>query len=1080
MPASPANAATGDLFISEYVEGSSFNKVIEIYNGTGQSVDLAAGSYSLELYSNGNSSPNNTLAMSGTIADGDVYVLANSQASQALLALSDTTASVVNFNGDDALLLKKDGVVIDSFGQVGFDPGSQWPGGGQNDTLRRNVDICAGDADELDPFNASDEWTIFGQDTFDGVGSHTANCDGGTGPLVLINEVDSDNSGTDTAEFIEIYDGGAGSTDLSGLAIVLFNGSDDASYAVFDLDGISTNSSGYFVLCGNAANVPNCDLDVSPDSNLVQNGADAVALVQGDAADFPNDTTVASVNAADIVDALIYDTNDGDDNGLAPLVNAGEPQVNEDGSGSKDTDSNQRCPNGSGGARNTSGYEQFAPTPGEDNVCEIVVPPLSCTDDSVITPIHDIQGSGLTSPLVGQEVVIEGIVTAVLPGLRGFNVQEEDSDVDGDPSTSEGIFVFAFEMPPGIAVNDRVRVQGPVIEFGAAASSLTEVSASAVATCSVGTGSVTPTTLTLPVSDLTDFEAFEGMLVNLDQSLTIVEYFNFDRFGEVVVATDRLTNPTAIVDPGPDALALSAANSLSRITIDDGRTTQNPDPAIHPGNGNIFDLDNSFRGGDLITGITGVIHHSFGLYRVQPTTYGTYTSVNPRTADHEPVGGTLEVSSFNVLNYFTTLDDSGPTCGPSGDQGCRGADNVDELNRQRDKIVAAISTLDSDIVGLIEIENNATDAAVIDLVNSLNAVSGAGTYEAIQTGTIGDDAIKVALIYKPASVTPVGPFAVLDGSVDPRFIDSKNRPALAQSFSDNSNGGVVTVAVNHLKSKGSPCDDVGDPNAGDGSGNCNGTRTAAAEALVDWLANDPTGSGDADVLIIGDLNAYDKETPIDAIVGAGYTDLVREFGGDFAYSYVFSGEFGYLDHALANDALRSQVTGTAVWHINADEPDILDYDTSFKQDAQDALYSPDPYRSSDHDPVVVGLDLCDAIAPSFDTLIADPDELWPPDHKYRDVEVTLSVSDNADPNPTVTLLSVTSSEPDDAVGNGDGRTVNDIVIIDDTHFKLRAERAGNGNGRTYTITYEATDSCGNSAIDSVTVFVPKNRGNGKA
>jgi Ca2+-binding RTX toxin-like protein len=207
----------------------------------------------------------------------------------------------------------------------------------------------------------------------------------------------------------------------------------------------------------------------------------------------------------------------------------------------------------------------------------------------------------------------------------------------------------------------------------------------------------------------------------------------------------------------------------------------------------------------------------------------------------------------------------------------------------------------------------------------------------------------------------------LDSSVDSRFLDDFNRPVLTQTFQDKSTGGIFTVAVNHLKSKGSDCNAIGDPDTGDGQGNCNLTRKAAAEALVDWLASDPTGSGDEDFLIIGDLNSYDKEDPIDAILagsdgdirsaGDNYTDLVALFNGEFAYSFVFDGQLGYLDHALANVELLSQVTGTTIWHINADEPDLIDYDTSFKGPNQDAIYAPDAYRSSDHDPVIVGLDL---------------------------------------------------------------------------------------------------------------------------
>jgi predicted extracellular nuclease len=352
--------------------------------------------------------------------------------------------------------------------------------------------------------------------------------------------------------------------------------------------------------------------------------------------------------------------------------------------------------------------------------------------------------------------------------------------------------------------------------------------------------------------------------------------------------------------------------------------------------------------------------YAFGLYRIQPTQGADYTNANPRTPAPDPVGGTLEVATFNVLNYFTTLDNSGPICGPLANQDCRGADNATEFTRQRDKIVAAISAIDADVVGLMEIENHPVDVPTADLVSGLNDATSPGTYDYIATGAIGGDAIRVALLYQPASVTPLGGFAVLDSSVDPLFDDTLNRPMLVQSFVENATGAVFTVAVNHLKSKGSDCNAVGDPDTGDGSGNCNVTRTKAAQAIVEFLAGDPTGSGDSDVLIIGDLNSYDKEDPIDVLVGAGYADLVFDFLGEDAYSYVFDGQIGYLDYQLASSTLVPQVTGTTVWHINADEPDLIDYDTSFKQPAQDAIYAPDAYRSSDHDPVIVGLALTTA------------------------------------------------------------------------------------------------------------------------
>jgi len=231
----------------------------------------------------------------------------------------------------------------------------------------------------------------------------------------------------------------------------------------------------------------------------------------------------------------------------------------------------------------------------------------------------------------------------------------------------------------------------------------------------------------------------------------------------------------------------------------------------------------------------------------------------------------------------------------------------------------------------------------------MNAITGAGTYDFIDTGTIGTDAIKQAIIYKPARVTPVGDYKILDSSIDERFIDTLNRPALAQTFEDN-NGERFTVVVNHLKSKGSACDS--DPDTGDGQGNCNLTRVAAAQALIDWLATDPTGSGDPDFLIIGDMNSYAMEDPITTLKDAGYTDEINRFLGEGAYSYVYNGEKGYLDHSLASPSLNGHIKDVQVWHINADEGPALDYNNYNQPD----LYTTEPYSSSDHDPVITSFD----------------------------------------------------------------------------------------------------------------------------
>jgi uncharacterized protein len=857
---------------------------------------------------------------------------------------------------------------------------------------------------------------------------------------LVINEVDYDQVGVDAAEFLEIRNSSASAIGLGAYSLQLVNGANSgaAQYQNYALPAIDLESGGHYVVCANVATVPNCDLDVTPNTDLIQNGApDAAAIRIG--------TT--------IVDSVSYE---GETPGYTEGA-TGAPGETPPAAGSPEPGEGiSRCQDGSDTDRNSVDFLVRAITPGAANSCPPPTPPFGICGDGEETLIHAIQGAQAASPVAGSVRTIEGVVVGDYQGSTGFNgffVQEEDGDADTNPQTSEGVFVSAPGSIP-VDAGDIVRVQGTVSEsFGR-----TQLGSLNNLVVCPGEGSVTPTEVALPVSAPTDWEPREGMKVTFRQSLTIGEYFNFDRFNETVLTVGRQFQPTSVHEPGStEAAALAQANLLGRITLDDGRNSQNSNPALHP-NGGVFDHTNRFRGGDTLQNVTGVLDFAFGLYRIQPTQGAGYTAANPRPAAHDDVGGNLEVASFNVLNYFTTLND-------------RGANTPEELTRQRAKIVAAITAIDADVVGLIEIENNT--AAIADLVAGLNAASGAGTYEYIDTGVIGTDAIKVAFVYQPARVTPVGDYAILDSSVDPRFIDIRNRPALAQTFQSSETGGIFTAVVNHLKSKGSACDGppLDDPDTGDGSGNCDVTRTLAAEALVDWLAGDPTGSGDDDFLIIGDLNSHDKEDPIDALVAGGYTDLLREYIGEFAYSYVFDGQLGYLDHALAGEGLVDEVTGATVWHINADEPDILDYDMTFKQAPQAALYEPNAYRSSDHDAVIVGLDSCDEIAPTLDVSVT-PDTLWPPNHKYVDVEATLAVDDNFDQDPEV-AVAATSNEPDD--GSGDGSTTNDIVIVADDTIRLRAERSGNGSGRVYTLKFEATDACGNSTTESATVTVPLNR-----
>jgi hypothetical protein len=592
----------------------------------------------------------------------------------------------------------------------------------------------------------------------------------------------------------------------------------------------------------------------------------------------------------------------------------------------------------------------------------------SCDDP--YTAIYEIQGSGDSAAVTGP-VTTGGVVVADYegpsPALRGFYLQ--DPTGDGDPATSDGLFVFNGNAD-SVEVGDLVRVTGTAEEF----QGQTQVSSvSSIVEC--GTGTVTPTPVTLPQPSADFFERYEGMSVTFDQALYVTEHYQLGRFGQVTVSSgDRLYQPTNLVAPGPEALALQAENDLNRVIIDDTLNNQNPDPIIWARGGQPLSAENTLRGGDTTTGATGVMTYGWAGNRASPNNWRlrpvdqtgtgiTFEAVNARPTDAPDVGGAVQVAGMNLLNYFNSFSGcTGGVAGPPLD--CRGADNQLELDRQTAKTVAAIAAMDADVIGVNEIENDGygPDSALATLVGAVNDEVGAGTYayvdadaETGQVDALGDDAIKVGFLYKPAAVTPVGDTAVLNteefvtgGDASPR-----NRPSLAQAWKSTETGGVFVVDVNHLKSKGSACET---PDLGDGQGNCSIVRTNAVRALLEWLATDPTHVDDADVLLVGDYNSYAKETPIATLEAGGFTNLVEKYQGEDAYSYVFDGQWGYLDQAMASDSLLPQVSGTAEYHINADEPSVLDYNTNFKSaDQIDSLYAPDEYRVSDHDVVLVGL-----------------------------------------------------------------------------------------------------------------------------
>jgi uncharacterized protein len=885
-----------DLFFSEYVEGTVNNKALEIYNGTGGAIDLAIGKYRVEFYFNGSPTAGTTINLTGTVAHGDVFVLAHSGATAFVLSQADQISSSNWFNGNDAIVLRKDATIVDVFGQVGFNPGENgWgtaPTNTTDRTLRRKPTVFGGDTNPNDVFVPSLEWDGFLVNTVNGLGSHT-----------IATTVDAAPAVTSV-----VPANGASEVPPGTHITVTFS---EPVIVAPDWFTLSCTTSGTV-----AATVTGGPTAYTIDPVVELAYAETCTLTIAAAA-------VADVDTLDPPDLMLGDF--------------------------------------------TSMFTTQAIDP--------------CL--APFTPTYAIQGSGPTAAVTGTVStmgIVVGDYEGAAPALRGFYIQ--DALGDDDPNTSDGLFIFDGSNSDRVQLGDLVRVTGNANEF----QGQTQISASSISVC--GTGQVEPTDVTFPVPSLDDLERYEGMLVRLPQTMYVTEHFQLGRFGQVVLsAGGRLAQPTAVTSPGMAAQAVQAANDLNRIILDDALQNQNPDPIVFARNGLPLSESNTLRGGDTATGIVGVMTFTWSgnaasgnAYRVRPINAlggsAYFEAANPRPATVPDVGGSLRVASANVLNYYNTFSACRAGVGGAAIT-CRGPEDVIEFNRQRAKTLAALLALNADVIGLIEIENDGygVDSAIQDLVNGLNDATDPGTWAFIDadagagaTNVLGSDGIRVALIYKPSVVTPVGQTGVINTGAFGLFeladgrIQGRNRPSLAQSF-EIATGARFTVVVNHLISKGASCElnvsPVGpDGDTGDGQGACTLTRIAALEELTAWLATDPTGAGDTDYLLLGDFNAYEKEDPLAVLEAAGYTNLVPAFGGAGTYSYVFDGQWGSLDHAFASPSLAGQIAGAATYHINADEPSVLDYNTNFKSAAQIAsYYAPNEFRASDHDPVVVGLDL---------------------------------------------------------------------------------------------------------------------------
>jgi 5'-nucleotidase len=622
--------------------------------------------------------------------------------------------------------------------------------------------------------------------------------------------------------------------------------------------------------------------------------------------------------------------------------------------------------------------------------------------------IAEIQGTGSSSPLAGQEVTTKGVVTAAYPtgGFRGFFLQTEGTGGERDLSAaSDGIFVFqpSGTLDADAVMGNFVEVTGRVSEYNG----LTEITAAPadIVDADEPFDDVVPVSNPWPGSNA-ERESLEGMLYHPSGAFTVTNTYSTNQYGEVglAVGDKPLIQPTELAAPGTEAAdAIAADNAARAVTLDDGASTNflassfsagfcSPRPVPCLTNGDLtpayVSQDEPVRVGAPATFTDPVVvDYRFG-WKLQPReqVVGPENEASPveftntRTAapnsDDVNHRGTadIRVASFNVLNYFTTVGTEDADCDPYTDRtgdgtnvrtGCdqRGAWDALDFQRQQEKIVSAINALDADVVGLMEIENSAalgesTDEALASLVTALNADAGAGTWAFVPSSTelppaSEQDVITNAMIYKPASVMRVDQSRALgDQSAEGQAFGNAREP-IAQVFKQKyGKGEKFLVVVNHFKSKGSAGPWPGDKDTGDGQGSSVESRMRQAEALKEWVPTVLDETSTRAVVMVGDYNSYAMEDPMAVLYGAGYTNAGVQFDED-SYSYSYQGLSGSLDHVLVNDAALELVTGADHWNINAGESVALEY-SRFDYHGTN-FHRPGPYRSSDHDPVVLGL-----------------------------------------------------------------------------------------------------------------------------
>jgi predicted extracellular nuclease len=826
----------------------------------------------------------------------------------------------------------------------------------------------------------------------------------GTGLVISEAYVNGGSSGASYArKFVELYNPTASDIPLAGdtlqyrapTSTVTPSGSQ-----VFALSGsVAAHAHFLIQLPGNnaasnpGAALPAPDLDTSGSINPGAGGG-TLFLAASTAGVVPTD--------ASVIDKIGWGTS-----------NSPEGQA---ATGNSLTLSYQRAGDGADSDDNAADFTAAAPTPENSGGTGTTPPgdggdPGTGTDPGAQTvTIAQLQGTTDTSPYVDDKVVTEGVVTAdyATGGFNGFFLQTAGTGagVDATPGGSDAVFVFGSNSAKQVHVGDSVSVTGTVQEYQGE----TEISSPTVTELGTALAPVLPAAL--PWSQLTtdaQKEAHEGELLAPQGAFTVTDNYDANWYGSFTLAagTTPLRQPTDAGTAGSArAQAVAAGNAARTVTLDDGSSTNfssgaaanTPLPWLTP--------TNPVSVGSAVTFHAPVVlDYRFSLWNFQPTTPVTddgasvATFSDTRSANQRPsaVGGDVRLATFNVENYFPMTGERFTSSGlgtcsyyndragnhiavdtcttTDGGAGPRGAADDASFQRQQAKIVTGINRLGASIVSLEEIENSAKfgeprDTALAGLVDALNAAAGAKVWAYVPSPPAAklpplaqEDVIHSGFIYKPADVSTVGDPTVLLGDSDAGEPFSIAREPLAQGFkkAGASDADAFLVVANHWKSKGAdatglyPGDAVDTSSPAVDQGAFNETRVHQAQDTVAFAKQTAKRLGTDRIFLVGDLNSYTHEDPLETLYSAGFTDLGSTLDPK-EQTYSYGGLEGSLDHVLANAAARKMVSGADVWQINAQEAIAYAY-SRYNYNATQLFDGADPFAASDHDPVVVGLKL---------------------------------------------------------------------------------------------------------------------------